>query len=186
MTPSGEGRGRRRRQTRASIRNTTELVAPDADRGSAFWRAADGLGREDTLLLDTHVWLWILDGMVDDIAAEAVSLVESAAAARRLFVSDISFWEVSLKAAKGRLKLSIDPTLWLTRAAGAPGIQGLPLTRGVLIQSTLLSGEQHSDPADRMLLAQALLAGMSLVTCDSEIIEYAAREPGLPVCDARP
>ena len=111
--------------------------------------------------------------------------IEAAAREGRLFVSDISFWEVSLKAAKGQLSLPMHPTLWLGQAARAPGIQGLALTREVLIQSTLLPGDPHADPADRMLIAQAQLGNMSLLTCDARIIAYAARQPGVPVCDAR-
>ncbi|HEX6629456.1 MAG TPA: type II toxin-antitoxin system VapC family toxin [Gemmatimonadaceae bacterium] len=179
MAASGSGRERPRR--RATGRPTTAARA-----ASALWRAADEPTREEPLLLDTHAWLWTLDGATDRMAAEAVTLITSAAAAGRLYVSDISFWEISLKAAKGKLVLAIDPTLWLTRAARAPGIQGLPLTRDVLIQSTRLPGELHGDPADRILVAQAQLGGMSLVTCDRVIVEYAASQPGVPVCDARP
>lgn len=120
-----------------------------------------------------------------EMAKGAWTHIDAAARERRLFVSDISFWEVSLKAAKGQLTLPTHPTLWLGHAAAAPGIQFLPLTRDVLIQSTLLAGEPHADPADRMLIAQAQLSGMSLLTCDARIIEYAARQPGVPVCDAR-
>ena len=92
---------------------------------------------------------------------------------------------MSLNAAKGQLTLPTHPTLWLGQAAGAPGIQGLALTRDVLIQSTLLAGDPHADPADRMLIAQAQLSNLSLLTCDARIISYAARQPGVPVCDAR-
>ncbi|MBX3097791.1 MAG: type II toxin-antitoxin system VapC family toxin [Fimbriimonadaceae bacterium] len=123
--------------------------------------------------------------MRTEMAKGAWAHIEAAASERRLFVSDISFWEVSLKAAKGQLTLPTHPTLWLGNASGAPGIQSLPLTRDVLIQSTLLAGEPHADPADRMLIAQAQMSGMSLLTCDVRIIEYAARQSGVPVCDAR-
>ena len=111
--------------------------------------------------------------------------IDAAAQERRLFVSDISYWEVSLKAAKGQLTLPMHPTLWLGQAAGAPGIHGLTLTRDVLIQSTLLAGEIHADPADRILIAHAQLMHLSLLTCDARIIDYASREHGVPVCDAR-
>lgn len=157
-----------------------------ADRpAGGLWAAADDPTHDGPLLLDTHAWLWVLNGSTARLAREATALVDVAAAGRRLFVSDISFWEISLKAAKGRLAFSIDPTLWLARAAEAPGIQGIALTRNVLIQSTLLAGGAPDDPADRMLLAQAQLGGMSLLTCDAEIIAYARRQPGVPVCDAR-
>ena len=92
---------------------------------------------------------------------------------------------MSLKASKGLLALPMNAILWLGQAAAAPGIQGLPLTRDVLIQSTRLDGDPHPDPADRMLIAHAQVNNMSLVTCDARIIAYAARLPGVPVCDAR-
>ena len=111
--------------------------------------------------------------------------LERAAREHRLFVSDISFWEVSLKVSKGQLALPMNATLRLGQATGAPGIQGLALTRDVLIQSTQLAGDPHPDPADRMLIAHAQVNNMSLVTCDARIIAYAARQRGVPVCDAR-
>lgn len=152
---------------------------------SSLWQASRSAGRSDALLLDTHVWLWTLDGTRGMMTERAAALVESAAADARLFVSDISFWEVSMKVAKAKLTLSVDPALWLERAARAPGIQALPVMRDVLIQSTRLPGALHGDPADRILLAQALLGGLSLMTCDRLIIEYAAKQRGVSVCDAR-
>ena len=150
-----------------------------------LWRAAKSPQRTDALLLVTHAWIWTLHAMRTHMSPGAFTHIDTAARERRLFVSDISFWEVSLKAAKGQLTLPTHPTLWLGHAASAPGIQGLALSRDVLIQSTLLAGEPHADPTDRMLIAQAQLSGMSLLTCDARIIDYAARQPGVPVCDAR-
>ena len=92
---------------------------------------------------------------------------------------------MSLNVSKGQLALPMNAILWLGQAAGAPGIQGLALTRDVLIQSTQLAGDPHADPADRMLIAHAQVNNMSLLTCDARIIAYAARQPGVPVCDAR-
>ena len=151
-----------------------------------MWRAADEPRREDALLLDTHAWVWTLDDSLERLAPDAAALISRAAADGRLYVSDISYWEVSLKASKGKLGLSTNPTVWLARAAEAPGIRGLPLSREVLIQSSLLKGMPHGDPADRILIAQAQLGSMSLLTCDRLIIDYAARQPGVPVCDAGP
>ncbi len=151
----------------------------------AFWRAAESPSRDSPLLLDTHVWLWTLDGTTGALTKPATRLIERAAADGRLFVSDISFWEVAMLVSKGRLELAADPTLWLQRAALAPGIQLLPLTRDVLIESTRLAGTPHGDPADRMLIAHAQLVGASLMTCDKGIVAYAAKTPGVPVCDAR-
>ncbi|WP_411281681.1 type II toxin-antitoxin system VapC family toxin [Gemmatimonas sp.] len=136
-------------------------------------------------MLDTHAWLWTLDGTAGALTKPACRVIDRAAAAGCLFVSDISFWEVAMLVAQGRLELASDATLWLQRAALAPGIRLVPLTRDVLIESTRLAGIPHGDPADRMLIAQAQLIGASLLTCDKGIVAYAARTPGVPVCDAR-
>lgn len=175
-------------RTRSVIPRSKGVAEAAAEYGARplLWRAAKGSARTDVLLLDTHAWIWMLHAALVHMSAGAWSLIAAAASDRRLFVSDISFWEVSLKAAKGQLRLPTHATLWLGQALRAPGVQGMPLTREVLIQSTLLAGEPHADPADRMLIAQAQLSGMSLLTCDTRIIAYAARVPGIPVCDARP
>ncbi len=159
--------------------------APEYSGTPALWRAAESPTRDTPLLLDTHVWLWTLDDTRGALSNAATQLIASAAAAGRLFASDISFWEVAMLVAKGRLELAADPLLWLQRAAQAPGIQLLPLTREVLVASTSLAGTLHGDPADRMLLAQAQRYGCALLTCDKALVAYAARQPGVPVCDAR-
>ena len=160
-------------------------ATPKWSGGSRLWRASPGSRRADALLLDTHVWLWTLDGVSGSMSAAAMAMVQRAADERRLYVSDVSFWEIALKVSKGKLDLAIDPTVWLTRAAAAPGIQLVPVARDVFIQSPMLPAAPHGDPADRLLIAQSLLGGMSSLTCDRGIIDYAERQPGIPVCDAR-
>jgi len=137
------------------------------------------------LLLDTHVWLWTLDGTVGSLSDPAKHLIGQAAGNRSLYVSDFSFWEVAMLVANGRLELSGDVGVWLERAAEAPGLLAVPVTRTVLVQSTRLTGEPHGDPADRILLAHAQSLGASLLTCDRGIVGYARRTPGIPVCDGR-
>lgn len=152
---------------------------------ATVWTARREPTRREPLLLDTHVWLWALEEARGRMCDAAFALVSSAAAERRLYVSDISFWEIALKASKGQLELSVDPMLWLERAARAPGVQALALTRDVLVQSTRLPGAMHGDPADRMLVAQAQLAGLTLMTCDAQLVTYAKAQRAVRVCDAR-
>ena len=90
-----------------------------------------------------------------------------------------------MNAGKGKLTLSIDVAVWLQRAERAPGIRFLPLGRALLLLSTRPPGTVHADPADRMLLAAALLHHVPLVTADRAIIEYARMTPGVPVVDVR-
>lgn len=170
--------------TKKSARRVRE-PAPHYSGEPALWRAAESPSRETPLLLDTHAWLWTLDDTKGALSKAATRLIERAAAADNLYVSDISFWEVAMLVSKGRLELAANPTLWLQQAAQAPGIQLLPLTRDVLVASMMLAGTLHGDPADRILLAQAQRVGCALLTCDKAIVAYAERQNGVPVCDAR-
>jgi len=137
------------------------------------------------LLLDTHVWIWWLEKEIARTADGSYALLARASASGDLLVSDISCWEVSLKAAKGKLRLPMDAGVWLNHAERAPGIRYVPLSREVLLQSTRLAGTLHADPADRMLVATAQLLGVPLVTADRAIIEYALAYSGMVVIDVR-
>jgi PIN domain nuclease of toxin-antitoxin system len=149
------------------------------------WRPADLADYDGPLLLDTHVWIWHLEGSDAHTAAGTTALLDRSGGRRRLSVSDISYWEVAVKAAKRKLTLSVDAAVWLQRAERAPGIRLRALTRPVLLQSTRLAGAPHGDPADRMLIATAQLHGVPLVTADQLIVDYASATPGTPVVDVR-
>lgn len=151
----------------------------------AVWRAGASATRDTPLLLDTHIWIWVLDQSQGYLSSHAIRLIERAAVAQRLYVSDFSYWEVAMLVTKARLRLATDVGIWLERAAQAPGVTSVPVTRDVLVQSTRLPGEPHGDPADRILIAHAQTLGAALMTCDRGIIAYAAQTPGIPVCDAR-
>jgi PIN domain nuclease of toxin-antitoxin system len=127
----------------------------------------------------------MLDGETARMSSAAIELLKDEAKAELLLVSDISFWEVANKSAKGKVSLSIDPVIWVEKAGGAPGVSYLEVERAALIQSTRLRGEPPSDPVDRILLATAQMNSASLVTCDVQMIDYARRESGVSVCDAR-
>jgi PIN domain nuclease of toxin-antitoxin system len=152
---------------------------------SRLFKPGDLKRWQGPLLLDTHIWLWYLEGDSARIGRNALSLLEKSGSQGNLVVSDISFWEIGVKAAKGRLSLSVEVNIWLSRASSAPGFRFLPLERDVLTLSTQLAGTAHNDPADRMLLAIAQLNNMPLVTADEMIINYAKANAGTPVVDAR-
>jgi len=150
------------------------------------WRPESLETYDGPLLLDTHVWIWHVEGDASQMASGTTPLLDRSGARSRLFVSDISYWEVAVKAAKGKITFAVDAAVWLQRAEQAPGIRFRHLTRPVLLQSTRLVGTAHNDPADRMLIATAQLHGVPLVTADRLILEYAASHPGTPVVDVRP
>ena len=150
-----------------------------------LWRENDLKTYDGPLLLDTHIWIWYLEGDATKLTPGITALLDRAGKNSALFVSDISYWEVAVKAAKGKLTFSLDVTIWLKRAELAPGIRFLPLDRDTLLLSMRLQGTVHNDPADRMLIAAAKLHNVPLVTADGLIVDYARTYAGTPVVDAR-
>ena len=113
------------------------------------------------ILLDTHALLWASKGT---LSRKAVALLEDTA--NQLYFSSVSIWEIELK----RNKLRIDPKAFYQNLVSR-GYQELPMsTRHVLSLSQLPT--LHSDPFDRVLLAQALSEQIYLLTDDEELIRY--------------
>lgn len=127
------------------------------------------------LLLDTHVWIWLMEGANEEFAPSLQRVLRDADRDRQLLVSAISIWEVAMLDAGRRLQLSYDCRLWLEEALDAPGVRLEPLTPAIAVESTRLPGAFHRDPADRILVATARLASATLVTRDERILAYAER-----------
>jgi PIN domain nuclease of toxin-antitoxin system len=123
------------------------------------------------LLLDTHAWIWLMEG-APGIPAAPRALVEQAAIAGRLWVSAISVWEVAMLASKGRVVFSTDVHAWVRQALAAPGLHLAPLSPEIAVASASLPGEFHGDPADRILIATARSLSAKFVTADRAILAY--------------
>lgn len=137
------------------------------------------------LLLDTHVWIWMVQNVPDRIVAHVVEEMERAAGSGGLLVSAISVWEVAMLQARGRISLSLGLDDWVRKGLTAPGVRLAELTPEILMESTRLPGLPHGDPADRMLIATARKLGTALVTRDAAILSY-AREGHVSALDASP
>ncbi len=136
-------------------------------------------------MLDTHVWLWAVEGVRERLSASAIQEIDAAGRRGEVLVSAISVWEVAMLEAKGRISLSRPLQEWTRAALRAPGIKLLGLSPEIAIESTRLPGGTHGDPADRILLASARVTGGRLATCDEQIVSYAERGH-LDVLDCRP
>lgn len=147
-------------------------------------RVRERANEAPSLLLDTHVWVWMLAGDRSRMPATVWSLLEAAAAGGSLGVSDLSCWEMALKVARGKYTLSLPLDEWLDQATLAPGITMLPLDRATLVLGAKLT-EMHGDPADRWLVATAKLRRLTLLTADTTILDFAARERMTAVRDVR-
>ena len=121
------------------------------------------------ILLDTHVLLWAA-GMPERLPSGARALIEDAA--NDLYFSAASLWEVAIKRGLGRDDFSVDPRL-LRRALLENGHAELAVTGAHAVAVDLLP-PIHGDPFDRLLVAQAQIEAMTLLTAD----EIVARYPG--------
>jgi PIN domain nuclease of toxin-antitoxin system len=116
------------------------------------------------LLLDTHALLWWLadDARLGRRAREAI-----AAPANLVFVSAATAWEIAVKRALGRLVAPGDVEEWLAESDFRP----LPIQIAEAVASAELP-PHHRDPFDRLLVAQARIGGMTIVTSDEHIGGY--------------
>jgi PIN domain nuclease of toxin-antitoxin system len=115
-------------------------------------------------LLDTHILLWWLadDPRLPPLAAEAIANPDV-----EVIVSSATAWEIALKRAAGRLEAPDD----LLGAMEANDFDSLSITVAHALAAGALP-EHHSDPFDRMLIAQARTEGLTLITVDRHFPEY--------------
>ena len=123
------------------------------------------------LLLDTHVFLWLV-GAPDHLKPETLDLVRRTEGAGRLVVPVFSIWEVSLLVAKGRLSLPSPPRHWFREVLSRSAFALAPLTPEIAIESNELPGGLPGDPADRIIVATSRIEGLTLLTCDRLILRY--------------
>jgi PIN domain nuclease of toxin-antitoxin system len=116
------------------------------------------------LLLDTHVVIWALgdDRRLGRTARSAIKDVTNA-----VYVSAATAWEMALKSALGKLDVPPDIRDWIDRSA----FSALPIEMEHAFASASLP-LHHRDPFDRMLVAQAQLEDLTLVTGDPQIARY--------------
>lgn len=113
-------------------------------------------------VLDTHVWVWAAAG---DARAEKLKDFSGTA-----IISVISQWEVSMLSMKGRLKLLPDDETWFSENLKPP-VSLAPLTAEISMASCRLR-DFHGDPADRIIVATAIVLGIPLITADEAIIRW--------------
>ncbi len=120
------------------------------------------------LLLDTHAMLWFF---WDDsqLSLQARALIEDSA--NRKLISMGSCWEISIKVGLGKLDLGESSRSFLPREIACNNFELLPIS---LDHATMVEelAAHHRDPFDRLLVAQAMVEGLSLVSADDIFDQY--------------
>ena len=120
------------------------------------------------LLLDTHIFLWYITA---DPKLPVNFRVAIQDVANEVYLSTASVWETVIKHTRGKLTLLDPPAEYLPRQRLAHGIAPLPIDEGAM---THLAGLPllHRDPFDRILVAQALQHGLTVMTVDADVLAY--------------
>ena len=123
------------------------------------------------LLIDTHVFLW-LETEPERLGAKARTILEDTD--NELFLSVVSGWEIAIKHALGKLPLPAEPPVYVPARVARGGFQELDVTMAHALAVWGLPSH-HDDPFDRLLIAQAQVEGMTIVTVDERVAKYPIR-----------
>ena len=124
------------------------------------------------LLLDTHVWLWMIAER-ERFDAETAGMLENSA--NELLLSAASSWEIAIKHALGKLTLPAPPARYVPQQIAKTGVTPLLVEHSHALRVADLP-PHHRDPFDRLLVAQAELEGVTLLTADRQFEPY-----GIPI-----
>jgi PIN domain nuclease of toxin-antitoxin system len=120
-------------------------------------------------VLDTHVLLWA-DSDDRKLGRKARATIDRQWSNGELAVPAIAFWEVGLLQARGRLQLSMPVREWRNAVLAAGAVE-LPLDGDVALRAPDLMG-LHDDPADRFIVATALVHEATLITADERLLGW--------------
>ena len=123
------------------------------------------------LLLDTATFLWLI---IDSpqLSSRARELFSSPG--NEVYLSAVSTWEIAIKHSLGRLPLPESPQRFIPFQREKHGIQSLSLDEESTLQLLRLP-PLHNDPFDRMLVCQAIVEGLTILTPDSLLSQYPVR-----------
>ncbi len=119
-------------------------------------------------LIDTHIWIWWLEGS-NDLRRSHREALDALSESERPKLSVISFWEVSLLVEKRRYVPGKSFEEWLRFAAGPATVSLVQLDLAIARELLEIPRSFHADPADRILVATARTLAVPLLTYDDRI-----------------
>jgi PIN domain nuclease of toxin-antitoxin system len=119
-------------------------------------------------LIDTHVWLWMQSDLAR-LRPETLALAENAE--NELLLSAASAWEIALKYRLGELPLPDKPSTYVPDRMRRSGTTPLPIEPAHALRTSALP-DLHRDPFDRLLVAQAQILDIPIVTVDAQLSAY--------------
>jgi PIN domain nuclease of toxin-antitoxin system len=121
------------------------------------------------LLLDTHAFIWWAN---NDPLLSTPARIAVGDRANEIFLSSVSTWEMAIKVAIGKLSLSATVPIFVGSQVAQYRFVPLPISYDHTYQVETMT-LHHNDPFDRLLIAQAIVENLVIVTCDSKFAPYA-------------
>ena len=119
-------------------------------------------------LIDTHVWLW-MQSDPDRLRDETRAIVQEVR--NNILLSAASAWEIAIKYRLGKLALPEPPASYVPDRMRRSGTSALPVDHAHVLRTAELP-DHHRDPFDRVLVAQAQLLDLTIVTADDQLSAY--------------
>lgn len=123
------------------------------------------------LLFDTHVFIWWADEPAK-LAASVTAALEDEN--NRLLLSDASIWEIQIKVQLGKMDLKLPLKDLIESQQRENEVEILHITTNHILELEKLPFH-HKDPFDRILIAQSIVEGLTVITVDSEFRAYPAK-----------
>jgi len=120
------------------------------------------------VLLDTHALLWYFAGD-SKLSATSKMIIDDVSVIK--LISIASIWEMTIKQAKGQLNLPTTAAMYASQKLAIVGFQLLSIDI-IHLESLALLPMHHNDPFDRIMISQAISAGIALITCDQIFPNY--------------
>ena len=120
------------------------------------------------LLLDTQSWLWMIS-RPERLSSSTRSMLGSQE--HELLLSAVSSWEIAIKYSRGRLPLPRPASEYVPACMERTGVRGLAVEHAHALAVWSLP-RHHGDPFDRLLIAQAIVERLTIVTADTQFSRY--------------
>jgi PIN domain nuclease of toxin-antitoxin system len=123
-------------------------------------------------LLDTHVLVWWRAEPERLSGTYRSDLLRWEKASDQIAISDVTLWELANLVAKNRVLVPRPVDLWLEELESDPMVAVFPINAKIATEAARLGAGFHKDPADRLIVATALVHGISLMTADGRIRQW--------------
>ncbi|HEY7450014.1 MAG TPA: type II toxin-antitoxin system VapC family toxin [Vicinamibacterales bacterium] len=135
-------------------------------------------------MLDTHVWVWSVDGDTRRIGRRSRQLLRRAESRSAIRVSPMAIFELAALCTLGRVRLARSLDQWVRDALETAGVRIAELTPAIALDAGAIPRSVLADPLDRLLVATARQLDAVFLTSDRRILDYASATGNVRVQDA--